>query len=110
MSVCSSPITANESMNIACMCKAERDNTPEPPSVAWYDEDDKQIGYVGKGIKELNLNNVNRTHTGTYTCKVDSYGLKQNKSINLTVNCKYDSNKQISMKYINSRKFNSIFL
>ena len=91
MSVCSSPIAVNESTNVACMCKAERGNTPEAPSVAWYNKDGKQIGGVGKEVKELNFSNVGRRDAGRYTCKTDSYGSKQEKSIQVTVNCKFNS-------------------
>ena len=89
MSVCSSAITVNESSNVTCLCKAERDNTPEAPSVTWYDEDGNQISGVGEGMKELNLNNIKRNQAGRYTCKADSYGLKQENSIQVNVNCKY---------------------
>ena len=80
------------------MCKAERDNTPEPPSVTWCDKDGKQIGGVSRGMKELNLNNVARNEAETFTCKADSYGLKQNKSIQVTVNCKCKNNQNLKVE------------
>ena len=89
MTVCSSPITVNESTNVECMCKAERANTPEPPSVAWYDKDGNRIGAVGKGMKELKLTNVSRNHAGPYICKADSYGLNQERPFQININCKY---------------------
>ena len=88
VSMCSSPITVNESTDVACMCKAERGNTPKLPSVTWY-KDGKQIGNVGKGMRDLKLTNVNRNDAGLYTCKANSYGLMQEKSIQVNVNCKY---------------------
>ena len=79
---CSSPIKINEGENLTCECRGEGGNPPA--NVTWY-KDGKQIGEVRYEINLLNLTNVNEEDSGTYKCVVQSYTLKDQKSIEVIV-------------------------
>ena len=85
---CSNPIYVKEEKNLTCQCKGEGGNPPA--NVTWY-KDDVQIGDAGDEEKLLTLRNAKKTDSGTYKCVAQSYTLKEEKSIQVTVNpsCEY---------------------
>ena len=89
---CSSLITVDEDDDLICLCKGENGNPS--PDVMWYDNKGNPIGVPGKESIILVLRSVTDEYGGTYTCKVQSYTLIEEKSIQVIVpafNCKYDS-------------------
>ena len=86
---CSDPVMLNEDDDFTCECRKEGGNPPV--SVTWY-KDNKQIcesTYWGKNT--LYLIDVNVKNSGKYTCVAQSNNtpLKDEKSIEITVYCKY---------------------
>ena len=76
----------DEGDNLTCLCGAEGGNPP--PNVTWY-KNGEQIGEARDGKNILNLTDVTEKDNGTYTCVVQSYTLKDKKSIEVIVYCKY---------------------
>ena len=79
-----------EGDNFVCECKGIDGNPPA--DVTWY-KDNTKIGDTGKEKAILSLSNVGKDNNGTYTCKAKS-GIEKAKnrtSINLIVNCEYNS-------------------
>ena len=86
MTVCSSPLTVNEGENATCLCTGDA-NTPKSTNVTWLNGN-QPIGNVGSGSALLTITNVGKEDGGTYTCEVESFGLRNTKSIQLNVNPK----------------------
>ena len=77
--------------NFTCSCKGE--NGYPPADVNWHDNKGNPIGAPGKEHKILVFRNFTEEYGGTYTCKVRSYTLMEEKSIAIIVpvfNCKHD--------------------
>ena len=93
---CSSSITVNEDGGFTCVCRGEGGNPPA--DVTWYDKDGVQIGKTGKEEQTLSLSDVSRTDSGTYECEARSHTddrFSDKKSVEVEVNCKYDSNQTV---------------
>jgi hypothetical protein len=89
---CSSRTTVNEGDDFTCVCRGE--GGIPPADVTWY-KDGVQIGETGKEEQTLSLSDVSRTDSGTYECEARSHTndrFSDKKSIEVDVNCKYDSN------------------
>ena len=84
---CSNPVTVNEGNDRICVCTS-KDGKP-PGRVTWY-RDGKQIGNANYGENKLPLTNVTKRDSGNYSCKAQRYTLRDEKSIEVKVNCKYD--------------------
>ena len=82
---CPSPVKINESENLTCECRGECGNPPA--NVTWY-KDGEQIG-TGYETNILSLLDVNEEDSGTYKCVVQSYTLKDEKSVKVIVYRKY---------------------
>jgi hypothetical protein len=85
---CSSRITLDEGNFFACECKGEGGNPPA--DVTWYKDNVSIVSGKEKAI--LRIPNVDPDHIGTYTCeaKTGHEKAKNETSIVLIVNCKYD--------------------
>ena len=85
---CSNPIDVKEEKDLTCQCKGE--GGFPPANVTWY-KGGVQIGDAGDEEKLLTLRNAKKTDSGTYNCVAQSYTLKEEKSIQVTVNpsCEY---------------------
>ncbi|XP_028399293.1 neural cell adhesion molecule 1-like [Dendronephthya gigantea] len=68
---CFNSSTVNEGENFTCVCKGEGGRPTA--NVTWYDKNGVQIGVTGRGKQLLTLTNVDKTHSGTYTCKAQSH-------------------------------------
>ena len=83
---CPSPDKIGEGGNFICVCKSVGGNPP--PNITWY-HGGGQIGETSYGENTLNITNVTKQNSGTYTCVVQSYILKNNISTELIVYGKY---------------------
>ena len=83
---CSSPVKISESEDLTCVCRGEGGNPPA--NVTWYKDDG--TSYVKSAV--LELNNANEINNHTYKCVVQSYTLKDEKSIEVIVYRKYKLN------------------
>jgi hypothetical protein len=89
---CSSRTTVNEGDDFTCVCRSE--GGIPPADVTWY-KDGVQIGGKGKEEQTLSLSDISRIGSGTYECEARSHTddrFSDKKSIEVDVNCKYDSN------------------
>jgi hypothetical protein len=85
---CSSSITLDEGDYVACECKGEGGNPPA--NVTCYKGN--EVIVTGKEKAILRFPNVDKDDSGTYTCEAKSghEKAKNETSIQLIVNCKYD--------------------
>jgi hypothetical protein len=86
----SSPIVLNEGDDFICVCRGVDGNPPA--KVTWFNGS-VEIGETKKENNTLALRNVYRTANGTYKCEARSHtndSYKDEKSVELIVNCKYD--------------------
>ena len=72
-----------EGEDLTCVCKGVGGNPPAKES--WYKDDGTT--YVENAV--LRLHNVNKTNNRTYKCVVQSYTLKDEKSVEVIVYRKY---------------------
>ena len=81
-----SQTSLNEGTDITCLCYSTSGSPP--PTASWF-KDGKMIGDVGYMKKELLLKSVTKEDSGTYVCKVRSYSLTDDKSVQVIVKCTY---------------------
>ena len=84
---CSSRVKMIVDGNFSCVCRSVGGNPPR--NITWY-HDDGQIGDTSYGENTLNLTKMTKQKSGIYTCVVQSYIFKNEKSTEVTVyNGKY---------------------
>ena len=88
--------TALEGNNLQLTCKAS--GRPEP-NITWTKGkpgNQDNIGVVQEG-KVLNITNINRNDSGTFTCTVyNGFGKKESLAVHVNVTCEYALKKTLT--------------
>ena len=88
--------TALEGNNLQLTCEAS--GRPEP-NITWTKEkpgNQDNIGVVQEG-KVLNITNINRNDSGTFTCTAyNGFGKKENLAVHVNVTCEYALKKTLT--------------
>ena len=80
---CSNRVVLNEGEDFSCKCEAKGGNPPG--NVTWY----KNRRQFGNGDSMLTLTGANKNDTANYVCVAQSYTLKDETTVEVTVFCKY---------------------
>ena len=79
---CSGPVIIPKGNDFSCVCRGEGGRPTA--NVTWY-KDGIQIGNPSYEENTLSLSDVNEKDNGTFECVVQSYTLKDKKSIKVIV-------------------------